>query len=149
VIRRVCTASLVTVGLLGCGSPPVPLVPLAPAAPPRPVPVAAAPDTAAERTVEPVAYEPKGRRDPFEPIEVTVGVKGLTVSSTRLTGIIRGQGETLALLEGTDGIGYILREGDTLGDGRLVEIRADSAVFSVMARPGVASLVTLRLRTDL
>jgi hypothetical protein len=150
-IRRLSLAALVPLGLLGCGSPPPPPAPpLAPAAPPRPTPVDAAPGAAVAKPLALIAYEPKGRRDPFEPLEIALGVNGLTVSSTRLTGIIWGQGQTLALLEGADGIGYILRAGDTLGDGRLVEIGADSAVFAVAGRPGVApSRVTLRLRTDL
>jgi hypothetical protein len=150
VIRPICVASLVALGLPGCGSPPSPAPPLGPVVSPRPEPVAAAPDTALDKTLALVAYDPKGRRDPFEPIEVTMDPKGLTVASTRLTGIVWGKGETLALLEGADGIGYILRAGDTLGDGRLVEIGADSAVFSVVVRPGAGpSRVTLRLRTDL
>jgi Tfp pilus assembly protein PilP len=97
-----------------------------------------------------VSYEPKGRRDPFEQLEVTGGAKGLTVSSTKLTGIVQSRRGTLALLEGADGIGYILRPGDTLGDGRLLEVGSDRAVFSVMPRPGAPpTRVTLRLRTDL
>jgi hypothetical protein len=63
------------------------------------------------------------------------GPTGLTVATTKLTGIVRGQ-STLALLETTDGIGYILRTGDTLGDGRLVEIGADNVVFAVAAKAG-------------
>ena len=47
------------------------------------------------------------------------------------TGIIRGQQGPLALIEAPDGIGYILRAGDTLGDGRLEEIGQDSAIFTV------------------
>jgi Tfp pilus assembly protein PilP len=83
------------------------------------------------------------------PLEVTGGPKGLTVSSTRLTGIVRSQRGVFALLEGSDGIGYILRPGDTLGDGRLIEIDADSAVFTVVPRPGAPpNRVTLRLKTD-
>lgn len=148
--RPLRLAFVAALGVLGCGSPPPPAAPLIPTAPPRPAPVAAVPAPAGVSSVALVAYESKGRRDPFEPIEVAVGSKGLTVSSTRLTGIIWGRGETLALLEGADGIGYILRAGDTLGDGRLIEISADSAVFAVAGRPGVPpGRVTLRLRTDL
>ncbi len=42
-----------------------------------------------------------------------------------------------------------LRPGDTLGDGRLLEIGADNAVFSVVPRPGAPpTRLTLRLKTD-
>jgi Tfp pilus assembly protein PilP len=70
----------------------------------------------------------------------------LTVSSTRLTGIVRGPQASLALVEAPDGIGYILRTGDTLGDGRLLEIGADTIVFGVAPRPGSStSRVVLKL----
>jgi hypothetical protein len=121
-----------------------------PAPPPRPGPAAAVPAPDEEDTaLAPVSYDAKGRRDPFAVLEVTGGAKGLTVSSTKLAGIVHSQRGTYALLEGSDGIGYILRAGDTLGDGRLLEIGADSAIFSVVPRPGAPpNRVTLRLRTD-
>lgn len=106
--------------------------PLVPAAPP--LPQADAP-----------SYETKGRRDPFTTLEVVTGPTGLTVATTKLTGIVRGK-STLALVETSDGIGYILRTGDTLGDGRLVEIGADNVVFAVAAKPGAPpSRVVLKL----
>lgn len=91
------------------------------------------------------AYETKGRRDPFTTLDVVTGPTGLTVATTKLTGIVRGK-STLALLETSDGIGYILRTGDTLGDGRLVEIGADNVVFAVAAKAGApTSRVVLKL----
>jgi len=90
-------------------------------------------------------YEIKGRRDPFTILDVVTGPSGLTVATTKLTGIVRGR-STLALVETSDGIGYILRTGDTLGDGRLVEIGADNVVFAVAAKPGAPpSRVVLKL----
>jgi hypothetical protein len=91
-------------------------------------------------------YEPNGRRDPFEVYEVREGAGGLAVSSTRLTGIVRNARSALALVEAPDGIGYILRPGDTLGDGKLMDIGLDNVVFAVAAKPGVpATRVVLRL----
>ncbi|HYU15943.1 MAG TPA: hypothetical protein VEL05_07730 [Candidatus Acidoferrum sp.] len=69
------------------------------------------------------------------------------VAATRLTGIVRNETGALALVEGADGIGYVLRTGDTLLDGRLVEIGADSVVFTILGRPGPPERVTLRLPT--
>jgi hypothetical protein len=80
-------------------------------------------------------YDPKGRRDPFIALDLTGGPKGLEVSTTKLTGIVRSARTTLALVETQEGIGYILKPGDTLGDGRLMEIGADNVVFAV-AKPG-------------
>jgi hypothetical protein len=135
----------------GCsGDPPTPAAPTTLPPPlPRPSPTATASAPAEESALPPVSYDARGRRDPFEVVDVSGGAKGLTVSSTRLTGIVQSPNGTLALLEAADGIGYILRPGDTLGDGRLVELAADSAVFNVVPRPGAPpTRVTLRLRTD-
>ena len=74
---------------------------------------------------------------------------GLTVAATRLTGIIRSNRSALALVEAPDGIGYILKPGDTLGDGRLLEIGSDSVVFAVAAKAGAPSnRVVLKLATN-
>ena len=150
-IRRGAFLSAFALTLVACGSGAPPLPPPPIAAPPKP---AAPPGEALEaekqeRSLPAVTYEPKGTRDPFIPLEATGGPKGLTVASTRLTGIVWDQAGALALLEGADGIGYILRPGDTLGDGRLLEIGADNAVFSVAPRPGAPpTRLTLRLKTD-
>jgi Tfp pilus assembly protein PilP len=81
-------------------------------------------------------YDPKGRRDPFLAPDLAAGPRGLEVATTKLTGIVRSAKTTLALVETQEGIGYILKPGDTLGDGRLMEIAADSVVFAVAAKPG-------------
>jgi Tfp pilus assembly protein PilP len=94
-------------------------------------------------------YQSRGRRDPFEALEVREGSGGLTVAATRLTGIIRSNRSALALIEAPDGIGYILKPGDTLGDGRLLEIGSDSVVFAVAAKAGAPSnRVVLKLATN-
>ena len=95
------------------------------------------------------AYDPKGRRDPFVVLDVTGGARGLEVSTTKLTGIVRNARSALALVETSDGIGYILKPGDTLGDGRLMEIGADNVVFAVSAKPGSTSnRVVLKLAAN-
>lgn len=152
-IRRGTLVSTLALALAACGGgePPPPQTEIL--APPRPVGPGAAQSVEepvkAEQRLPAVTYDPKGRRDPYEPLEFTSGPKWLTVSSTRLTGIVWSPRGTYALLEGSDGIGYILRPGDTLGDGRLVEIGKESAVFSVAPRSGSPpNRVTLRLKTD-
>ncbi len=94
-------------------------------------------------------YDRKGRRDPFQPIEIVQpDVKPPTVASARLKGIVRGT-PPRALLETPDGIGYILKLGDILADGRLIEIGADSVVFSVPPRRGsINDRIVLRLPDD-
>lgn len=118
----------------------------APAPPAAPV-TAAAP---AQPALTPVAqkYDTRGRRDPFESLEARAG-SGPTVAAAKLTGIVRGARGPLALVETADGLGYILKPGDTLGDGRLVEIGRDSVTFSVVPKPGsTTNRVVLRLPGD-
>ena len=112
---------------------PVASKPSAPAPSGRPAPLVTAPIVPQG---DGTAYEAKGRRDPFVALDITGGPKGLEVATTKLTGIVRSARTTLALVEAQDGIGYILKPGDTLGDGRLVEIGADNVVFAVAAKPG-------------
>ncbi len=149
--------------LAACGgsTPPPPAAPApkpvaaAPApAPTPPVPVPASkPGSLVAAPVVPqaggVSYESKDRRDPFLPLDLTGGPKGLEVATTKLTGIVRSARTTLALVEAQDGIGYILKPGDTLGDGRLVEIGADTVVFAISAKPGTQSnRVVLKLAAN-
>ncbi len=48
-----------------------------------------------------------------------------------------------------DGIGYILKPGDALGNGRVTAITAASVTFAVSAQPGQGpTTVTLRLPLD-
>ena len=128
-------------------SAPKPVVPVPPApgaVQPAPlVPVPAVPQATAAN------YDPKGRRDPFVAPDLTGGARGLEVSTTKLTGIVRSARTTLALVETQDGIGYILKPGDTLGDGRLMEIAVDSVVFAVAAKPGTSTnRVVLKLAAN-
>jgi hypothetical protein len=122
--------------------------PAAPAVPASPSPTSTAP-------VPPVPapviqqYDPKGRRDPFESLEVRAG-NGPTVAAAKLTGIVRGNDGLMALIETADGLGYILKPGDTLGDGRLVEIGRDTVTFTVAiaASSSTTNRVVLRLPGD-
>ena len=109
-------------------------------------PALAAPPAAAETAP---TYERKGRRDPFEPIEtLTTDMTSPTLASARLKGIVRGR-VPHALVETSDGLGYILKVGDTLAEGRLIEIGVDRVVFSVLARHGsTTNRIVLRLPDD-
>jgi hypothetical protein len=94
-------------------------------------------------------YADKGRKDPFVEVQISASTGGLSVATTKLTGIVRGPRSTLALVETQEGIGYILKPGDTLGDGRLMEIGADNVVFAVAPKLGsAAQRVVLRLAAN-
>ena len=142
IARGALLLAALTLVLAGCGGG----APSAPPGPPAPGPVAM-PETGPP--LPPIPYEAKQRRDPFSPVVVSQGGKGLQVGSVKLVGVIQGRQWPLALVEAPDGIGYILKPGDTLGDGRVTQITADSVAFAVGGSPGrKSSSVTLRLRTD-
>ena len=94
-------------------------------------------------------YERKGRRDPFERVEALhPDMTSPTVASARLKGIVRSH-TPRALVETPDGLGYILKVGDMLAEGRLIEIGVDSVVFSVPAgRGSTTNRIVLRLPDD-
>ena len=149
--HRAVLSSIGLATLLGaCGSSqPAPPPPKPAAAPAKPAVPAVAQAPAPEEKVAVPKYDPRGRRDPFETLEVREGTGGLTVASTKLTGIVRSNRAALALVEAPDGIGYILKPGDTLGDGRLLEIGSDSVVFTVTSKAGApTNRVVLKLATN-
>jgi hypothetical protein len=119
--------------------------------PPSPPPASMLVPTPRPSIAVPVpSYDRKGRRDPFVPIELVrqPEIKPPVVASARLKGIVRGM-PPRALLETPDGIGYILKAGDILADGRLIEIGPDKVVFSVPPRRGTApERIVLRLPTE-
>jgi hypothetical protein len=93
-------------------------------------------------------YETKGRRDPFEVLETREGAPGTSVSAARLAGVVRSHSGPMALIETPDGLGYILRPGDILGEGRLLEVQVDSVIFTVPMKSGGTSRVVLKLPGD-
>ena len=130
----------------GGGTPPPPPVAVAPAAPSAAAPVVRPKEPETSKALPPIAYEPKGRRDPFTPIFLGKDIAGLSVSAVKLTGVVGGRGGLMALVEAPDGIGYILKPGDALGDGRVTGITPTSVTFAVTARGSQgASSLTLRL----
>jgi hypothetical protein len=143
---------LVVVGVVatmaaGCGggTPPPPAA-VTPAAPAAAAPVVRPKEPEGGKALPAIAYEPKGRRDPFTPIFVGKDNVGLSVSAVKLTGVVGGRGGLMALVEAPDGIGYILKPGDALGDGRVTGITPTSVTFAVQARGSQsASSLTLRL----
>ncbi len=143
----VLVVGVVTTMAAGCGggTPPPPAA-VAPAALAAAAPVVRPKEPETSKALPPIAYEPKGRRDPFTPIFLGKDNAGLSVSAVKLTGVVGGRGGLMALVEAPDGIGYILKPGDALGDGRVTGITPTSVTFAVSARGSQsASSLTLRL----
>jgi hypothetical protein len=102
----------------------------APQAQPAPAPV--------ERTF---AYDPEGRRDPFEsllgrgrdPRTSTVrpaGLAGLLVADVTVKGILRDRDGFMAMLQSPDNKTFIVKAGDKLFDGSVKAILQDKVIFS-------------------
>jgi hypothetical protein len=97
----------------------------------------------------PLQYDARGRRDPFAPVPVAKEKKAsLDVAGTKLVGIIQGQ-QLLALLEAPDGLGYILKPGDVLGNGRVTDVTQRSVTFAVAGQADQRQTsMTLRLVSE-
>jgi Tfp pilus assembly protein PilP len=102
----------------------------------------------------PVAYESRTRRDPFRlPSETASPAEPgeqPALASLRLVGIIRSTAGPIALVEGSDGLGVIVRPGDLLGNARVAEIARDSVRLKPAGshgKEGAASAI-LRLSPD-
>jgi len=96
----------------------------------------------------PLVYEARGRRDPFAPVQVVKEKTGLEVGTVKLVGIISGS-KPLALAETPDGLGYILKQGDVLGNGRVTEVTANSVTFAISGRAAERETsLTLRIGRD-
>ncbi len=86
-------------------------------------------------------YDPTGKRDPFRPFirkEVAVKPKGVVLSplqrydlsQLKLVAIIVGSGEDRAMVEDSEGKGYIIKKGTYIGNkfGRVKEILSDRVI---------------------
>ena len=90
-----------------------------------------------------VRYRAGGRRDPFRLTQDTAsappdapatvrprGLKGQRISELKLVGLVEAGGEYTALAAGLRDRSFMLKKGDRLFDGQVLEIRADGVVFS-------------------
>lgn|GEM_PF-1064081 len=130
-------------------SPPIPQAAQV-ATPPQalPAPATASPAAAPGKTtpaqVPEYSYNPGGRPDPFAPLVVPgseegkgkKGLKGLQLSELKLTGIVWDRREYLALVEAPDGLGYVLKVHDLIGNAaRVARITTNSVTFEVKEQP--------------
>lgn len=127
-----------------------------PAAPAVEAATATAPAPPARPTAYP--YRAEGRRDPFRvpqaPASVPPaapaavrprGLKGQRVSELRLVGLVEAGGEYTALAIGLQDRSFLLKKGDRLFDGRVLEIRLDGVVFSHRVENDAAGTRTRRV----
>lgn len=129
-------------------SPPIPPAPAAtsPQVPAGPVPAqpASVPEKTAPAKAPEYSYNPGGRPDPFAPLVVPgadegkgkKGLKALQVSELKLTGIVWDKRQYVALVEAPDGLGYVLKVNDLIGNAaRVARISSNSVMFEVKEQP--------------
>lgn len=132
---------MTTFRLLVCGCGLAVATAVAAQQPPAPPPQAqsGAPAAAAPQSY---AYDPQGRRDPFQsllargadPKSVAnrpSGVPGLLIGEVTVKGIVRDRLGFIAMIQGPDSNKtFIVRTGERLMDGSVKAITADGVVFS-------------------
>jgi Tfp pilus assembly protein PilO/Tfp pilus assembly protein PilP len=114
------------------------------------------PSAPARRT--PYGYRAKGRRDPFglprapaspppsaPSVVRPLGLKGQRVSELRLVGLVKAGGEFTALATGLRDRSFLLRKGDRLFDGKVLEVRADRVIFARRVDGGAGRTRTVRV----
>jgi len=165
----VVTACLGALSLLGAcqgggtPAPPAPQAKKAPAAPAPKGPVASAAPASATPAPPPApGYDPRGRRDPFRPLVVArvstrpkTGLASLDPTDLKLTGIVWDQRGYYALVEASNGLGYVIRLNDVIGDeARVMKITPEGMTLEMESRgdlpreKGPKRLVEIRLRKE-
>ncbi len=91
---------------------------------------------ASAQTTPPSGAPSQEGRDPFRPLIQKKGAslskEEVALSRLKLVGILRDRdGEARALVETEDGLGYILRERDSIMGGQVVEITAEIVKFAI------------------
>ena len=85
-------------------------------------------------------YDPQGRRDPFQsligpapkiqPGQRPPGPPGFLIDEIKLQGVVRTKQQGLvAMVNGPDNKGYLIRVGDKVLDGEVIRITPSSVVF--------------------
>ena len=98
------------------------------------------PQIAAAEPVAKYAYDPAGRRDPFEPLllikkpivqsEPLTPLQSYEIGQLRLIAVIIGKGTPTAMVIAPDGKGYILKKGIKVGknNGTVLAIHKDAVL---------------------
>jgi type IV pilus assembly protein PilP len=84
-------------------------------------------------------YDPQGRRDPFQsligpapklqPGQRPAGVPGFLIDEMKLQGVVKTRQGLVAMINGPDNKGYLIRVGDKVLDGEVIRITPNAVTF--------------------
>jgi Tfp pilus assembly protein PilP len=90
-------------------------------------------------TADTYRYDPQGRRDPFQSLigptprvqagQRPPGVPGFLIDEMKLQGVLKTRGGLVAMVNGPDNKGYLIRVGEKVLDGEVIRITPSSVVF--------------------
>jgi len=90
-------------------------------------------------TTDSYRYDPQGRRDPFRSLigpapkleggQRPPGVPGFMIDEIRLQGIFKTRQGLVAMINGPDNKGYLIKVGDKVFDGEVIRVTGTSVVF--------------------
>jgi len=97
---------------------------------------------------ETYSYNPMNRRDPFVPLVTKEGYMAtagaLNTEDLALIGTMWGSSGRVALVKDSGEKGYVLKPGDRVAGGKVLEVKEDAVIFEINAY-GTISRMTLRL----
>jgi type IV pilus assembly protein PilP len=84
-------------------------------------------------------YDPQGRRDPFQSLigpapklqegQRPPGIPGFLIDEMKLQGVVKTKAGLVAMINGPDNKGYLIKVGDKVLDGEVIRITPSSVVF--------------------
>lgn len=84
-------------------------------------------------------YDPQGRRDPFQSLigpapklqegQRPPGIPGFLIDEMKLQGVVKTKTGLVAMINGPDNKGYLIKVGDKVLDGEVIRITPSSVVF--------------------
>jgi len=99
-----------------------------------------------------IKYQSWGTRDPFTAL-IDKSLAGYepgappNVETLRLVGVLKSNDGSSALLEDLEGYGYILKDGDKVQNGYVVQIGTDKIIFQIQEY-GWSRTIALKLESD-